>query len=156
MRMASQGSQVAVPEKFQKPFHKLTLGQLALARRQGAEWEVELAGPAGVRVPLHMVWIQAEVETVDRAADLLTVQEGGRRARVAGLRGLPVAADWVRAGQYVQVIGQFRGLEQGEPQVEGKTLRDLSSCRVARDLWPLEVAELHGLLAEQITVLAQH
>ena len=104
--MASQAGSVTVPEKFLKPFHKLSLDQLAGAKRKvgSSNWSVVLRGRKEVEVELHMVWVQGLVERRDREGDWLVLAEGGCRARVEALRATPGSgADWVQEGQYVQV-----------------------------------------------------
>lgn len=143
---------IQVPDKFFQPFYKLSLAQLAGATREGGIWRVHLSGPSPVSLEVHMVWLQAVVETVSKEGDSLVLEEGGTRVTVTGLSANPGGASWVSRGQYLQVIGQLRDIIQGEPRVECKTLRNLSEDRVVRDLWPLEVAELHNLLTERITI----
>lgn len=151
--MSSQSqSVITVPEKFYKPFYKLTLAQLAEAKKVESEWKVKLKGLTDLEVTLHMVWLQGCVESVGNIGDTLILSEEGKQVTVVGLSATPGGANWVKAGQYVQVIGQFKDVVQGETKIECKTLRDLSSCRIAKDLWPLEVAELHNLLTGKISI----
>ena len=153
--MASQKSQteVTVPDRFNKPFYKLALPQLTKARKERGEWVVGLEGGRGAVLALHMVWLQGVVQGLDRDRGSLELEEDGVRVKVVGLSGVPGAGEGVEVGNYVQVIGQVQGLEGGQVKVEAKVVRDLTSCKVARQLWPLEVRELHNLLSEQSTII---
>jgi len=137
-----------VPEKFLKPFYKVSLAQFNETWKREGVWRQRFGK---TEVELGMVWLQGVVETLDRENDWLEMSEEGARVRVLGVSSSPGGDAWVNEGQYIQVIGQPRG-EEGEPYVECKTLRDLTSSRVAKDLWPLEVAELQGLLGGRLTV----
>jgi len=137
-----------VPEKFLKPFYKISVAQLNGAWMRDAVWRQQFGK---TEVKLGMVWLQGVVETLDRENDWLEMSEENARVRVLGVSSSPGGDAWVNEGQYIQVIGQPRE-EEGKPYVECKTLRDLSSSRVAKDLWPLELAELQGLLGGRLTV----
>lgn len=144
----SQTTSLQVPEKFLKPFFKVSVAQLNEAWKREEVWRQQFGK---TKIELRMVWLQGVVENVDRENDWLEMSEEGARVRVLGVSSSPGGDAWVNEGQYIQVIGQPRG-EEGEPYVECKTLRDLTSSRVAKDLWPLEVAELQGLLGGRLTV----
>jgi len=141
-------SQQQVPEKFLKPFYKLSVAQLNGAWKREGVWKQQFGK---TEVELGMVWLQGVVESLDRENDWLEMSQGNARVRVLGVSSSPGGDAWVNEGQYIQVIGQPSG-EEGEPYVDCKTLRDLTSSRVAKDLWPLEVAELQGLLGVRLTV----
>lgn len=144
----SQQQQQQVPEKFLKPFYKLSVAQLNEAWKRDGVWRQQFGK---TEVELGMVWLQGVVELLDRENDWLEMSQEDARVRVLGVSSSPGGDAWVNEGQYIQVIGQPNG-EDGERYVECKTLRDLTSSRVAKDLWPLEVAELQGLLGGRLTV----
>lgn len=141
-------SQPQVPEKFLKPFYKVSVAQFNAAWKKEGVWRQKFGQN---EVELGMVWLQGMVERFDRENDWLEMSEDYAKVRVLGVSSSPGGSSWVNEGQYVQVIGQPRG-EEGRLNVICTTLRDLTSSRVAKDLWPLELAEVQGILAGRLTI----
>jgi len=137
-----------VQERFLKPFHKITIGQLNKAWKKEGAWRQYFGK---TEVELGMVWLQGVVENLDKDSDWLEISEEHNRVKVLGVSSSPGGDNWLQVGQYIQVIGQLKG-EESDPHVLCMNVRDLTLSRVAKDLWPLEVAELQGLLAGRLSI----
>ena len=140
-----------VPEKFHLPCYKLHLGQLGGGRWEGEKWLVDLGN--NTSVDACMVWLQGTVTAVEDEGDVVVIEDGGACCgKVVNCSSNPGAGcSWVRRGMYLQVVGQFLGKNKtSEVEVKCAKIVDLSDKNLLKQMWPLEVQELHNLIAGKV------
>jgi len=139
-------SQVTVPEKFLKPFYKVTLGQLLGGKWDNNDWKVNLDNNNAL--DCCMVWIQGTVIDCDK--EEVVLQDGTAQAKVVNINASPGGVSWIKKGLYIQVLGQILGLIQGKVHIKCTKMVDMSDNIHAKQMWELEVSELQNVLCGKI------
>lgn len=139
-------SQVTVPDKFLKPFYKVTLGQLLGGKWDNANWQVAL--DSNNALPCCMVWIQGTI--IDDRNEELMIQDSTGQAKVVNITASPGGVSWVNKGKYVQVLGQILGVIEGKAHIKCTKIVDMSDNSHAKQMWDLEVSELQNVLSGKI------
>ena len=147
--------EIAIPAKLLKPFYKVHVSDLISSEKVGeGEWSVRAEGGEGQgRLVCSMVWIQAEVARFCLAENWVEVVEGGSELRVVGVSSSPRGLHWIQQGQFVQVLGQ---LNNSNKEVVCTKIINLDNKKISRanskQLWDLEVSELHKVLTKKIKI----
>ena len=79
--------------------------------------------------------------------------EGGSKVRVVGISSSPGGLDWIQQGQFVQVLGQITTTSN---KIFCTKIINLDNKKLSRanskQLWDLEVSELHKVLTKKIKI----
>jgi len=149
-------AEIAIPDKLQAPFYKVHLADLVSSEKVGeGQWSVKTVGGQGQeRLTCSMVWLQAEVVRLSLSENWLEVVEGGSQVRVLGITSSPGGVDWIQQGQFVQVLGQLTNSTNNK--VVCTKIINLDNKKLSRanskQLWDLEVSDLHKVLAKKIKI----
>ena len=144
---------LTVPDNFYKPFYKVHIASLLAAEKVSEGLSVRAEG-SEERLNCRMVWLQGEIVKLSLSEDWLDLVEGDSQIRIINISATPGGADWVQPGQYVQVLGQ---IDCSNFKVHcTKIISLLESKKISRanskQLWDLEVAELHKVLTKRIKI----
>ena len=148
-------SEVTIVDKLLKPFYKVHVSDLISSEKVGeGQWSVKAVGGEGQeRLVCSMVWLQAEVVTLNIPENWLEVVEGGSKVRVVSISSSPGGVDWIQEGQFVQVLGQ---VTTANNKVLCTKIVNLDNKKLSRanskQLWDLEVSELHKVLTRKIKI----
>lgn len=137
---------VAVPDKFLKPFYKVTLGQLLGGKWDNTNWQVAL--DSNNVLPCYMVWVQGTI--IDDGNAELTVQDSTGQAKVVNTNASPGGVNWVKKGLYIQVLGQILGVFEGKAHIKCTKMVDMSDNSHSKQMWDLEVSELQNVLCGKV------
>ena len=143
-----------IADKLLKPFYKVHVSDLISSETVGeAQRSVKATGGEG-RLVCSMVWLQAEVVKFNISENWLEVVERGCQLRVVGINSSPGGLDWIKEGQFVQVLGQ---VTNSNTKVLCTKIINLDNKKLSRanstQLWDLEVSELHKVLTKKINIL---
>ena len=147
---------IPIPDKFFKPFYKLHLASLLESERVSGGWSVRAEGTEE-RLVCCMVWLQAEVAEINLEEGWVELEEEGSRVKVIKIRESPGGIEWLQPGQYVQVLGQL--IDHNNKVYCNKIIKLLEDNKISRSnckqLWDLEVTELHKVLTKKIKISEQ-
>ena len=144
--------EIVIADKLLKPFYKVHLSDLISSEKVGeGQWSVRAGGGEGQeRLVCSMVWLQAEVLRFSLSENWVELVEDGSEVRVVGTSSSPGGLDWIEQGQFVQVLGQLKNNKEVVCtkiiNLDNKELSKESS----KQLWDLEVSELHKILTKKI------
>ena len=143
-----------IPDKLFKPFYKVHVSDLISSEKVGeGQWSVKAVGGEGERLVCSMVWVQAEVVQVNLSDNWVELVEGGSKVRVVGISSSPGGLDWIQQGQFVQVLGQITTTNN---KIFCTKIINLDNKKLSRanskQLWDLEVSELHKVLTKKIKI----
>ena len=147
-------SEVRIVDKLLKPFYKVHVSDLISSEKVGeSQWSVRAVGGEDLeRLVCSMVWLQAEVVRLSLSENWLEVVEGGSQVRVLGITSSPGGVDWIQQGQFVQVLGQLNN----NKEVVCTKIINLDNKKISKasskQLWDLEVSELHKSLTKKIKI----
>ena len=146
-------SEFPLPEKFFKPYYKVHVASLLAGEKVPEGWSVNVLG-GEQRLVCREVWLQAEVVRLSLEHNWLELEEGGSLIKVTDINRVPGGPNWLQPGLYVQVLGE---LDSKSKQVHcSKIINLLADKKLSRDnckqLWNLEVTELHKLITKKIKI----
>ncbi|XP_062467860.1 recQ-mediated genome instability protein 2 [Pezoporus occidentalis] len=117
-------------------------------RGAGGTWQLGRAEAGRAPLCLRAVWMQGTVLEVERGG----VRGGSARLRddsgpftVLGVEEVPKGRPCLSAGKYVMVMGVVRSCSP-EPVLRAIKMTDLSENPVHKDMWSLEVEDLHRVI----------
>ena len=142
-----------IADNFLEPFYKVHIASLLAAERVSNRLSVKAEG-SEERLKCHMVWLQGEVVKFNLSEDWLDLVEGESQLRIINISKSPAGTNWLQSGQYVQVLGQ---IDCSIFKIHcTKIINLLENKKISRanckQLWDLEVAELHKLLSNKIKI----
>ena len=146
--------EITIADKLFQPFYKVHVSDLISSEKVGeSQWSVKAAG-GEARLVCSMVWLQAEVVRLSLEHNWLELEEGGSLIKVTDINRVPGGPNWLQPGLYVQVLGE---LDSKSKQVHcSKIINLLADKKLSRDnckqLWNLEVTELHKLITRKIKI----
>ena len=144
--------EIVIADKLLKPFYKVHVSDLISSEKVGeGQWSVRAVGGEGQeRLVCSMVWLQAEVLKFSLSENWVELVEGGSEVRVVGTSSSPGGLDWIQQGQFVQVLGQLNN----NKEVVCTKIINLDNKKLSKEsskqLWDLEVSELHKILTKKI------
>ena len=144
--------EITIADKLYQPFYKVHVSDLISSEKVGeCQWSVKATG-GETRLVCSMVWLQAEVVKLNLSENWLEVVERGGQLRVVGINSSPGGVDWIKEGQFIQVLGQVKT----NTKVLCTKIINLDNKKLARanstQLWDLEVSELHKVLSKKINI----
>ncbi|KAM4631960.1 recQ-mediated genome instability protein 2 [Discoglossus pictus] len=130
--------------QFSSPPVKMLAGRLAqCVKRPGAPPTFWLEQEAGRALEVSLVWMQGLVMEVrpDRGTTV-RLSDGTRGFTVCGAGKVPKGRPCLERGKYVMVMGVVLSCSP-EPILRAVKITDLSDNPIHRDMWTLEVEDLH-------------
>ncbi|XP_059717211.1 recQ-mediated genome instability protein 2 [Haemorhous mexicanus] len=127
---------------------KVLAAQLRRAERgAGGTWELRRAAAGRAPLFLRAVWMQGTVLEVQRGAEGGTarLQDSSGAFTVLGVEQVPQGRPCLSAGKYVMVMGVVRSCSP-EPILRAIKMTDLSENPIHKNMWNLEVEDLHRVI----------
>ncbi|NWH82126.1 RMI2 protein, partial [Piaya cayana] len=113
-------------------------------RGAGGTWLLCRAALGRAPLSLHAVWMQGAVLEL-RGGGEARLQDGSGTFTVLGLQRVPRGRRGLGAGMYVMVMGVVKSCSP-EPVLQAIKVTDLSENPVHKDMWSLEVEDLHRII----------
>ncbi|NWQ91370.1 RMI2 protein, partial [Burhinus bistriatus] len=117
-------------------------------RGAGGTWQLCRAEAGRAPLRLRAVWMQGTVLEVERGGacgGLARLQDGSGPFTVLGVEEVPKGRPCLSAGNYVMVMGVVQSCSP-EPVLRAIKMTDLSENPVHKNMWSLEVEDLHRVL----------
>ncbi|NXJ60917.1 RMI2 protein, partial [Rostratula benghalensis] len=117
-------------------------------RGAGGTWELSRAEAGRAPLRLRAVWMQGTVLEVERGGargGSARLQDGSGPFTVLGVEEVPKGRPCLGAGNYVMVMGMVRSCSP-EPVLRAIKMTDLSENPVHKNMWNLEVEDLHRVI----------
>ncbi|NXE34995.1 RMI2 protein, partial [Ptilorrhoa leucosticta] len=116
-------------------------------RNAGGTWELRRAAAGRAPLSLRAVWMQGTVLEVQRGASggSARLQDGSGAFTVLGVEQVPQGRPCLSAGKYVMVMGVVRSCSP-EPVLRAIKMTDLSENPIHKNMWDLEVEDLHRVI----------
>ncbi|NXJ96796.1 RMI2 protein, partial [Corythaixoides concolor] len=117
-------------------------------RGAGGTWELGRAEAGRAPLRLRAVWMQGTVLEVERGGargGSARLQDGSGPFTVQGVEEVPKGRPCLSAGKYVMVMGVVRSCSP-EPVLRAIKMTDLSENPVHKNMWSLEVEDLHRVI----------
>ncbi|KAM6379273.1 recQ-mediated genome instability protein 2 [Pluvialis apricaria] len=113
-------------------------------RGAGGTWQLGRAEAGRAPLRLRAVWMQGTVLEVERGGSA-RLQDGSGPFTVLGVEEVPKGRPCLSAGNYVMVMGVVRSCSP-EPVLRAIKMTDLSENPVHKNMWTLEVEDLHRVI----------
>ncbi|XP_076207617.1 recQ-mediated genome instability protein 2 [Aptenodytes patagonicus] len=117
-------------------------------RGAGGTWQLGRAEAGRAPLRLRAVWMQGTVLEVERGGapgGSARLQDGSGAFTVLGVEEVPKGRPCLSAGKYVMVMGVVRSCSP-EPILRAIKMTDLSENPVHKNMWSLEVEDLHRVI----------
>uniref|UniRef100_A0A672TWS0 RecQ-mediated genome instability protein 2 n=2 Tax=Strigops habroptila TaxID=2489341 RepID=A0A672TWS0_STRHB len=117
-------------------------------RGAGGTWQLVRAEAGRAPLCLRAVWMQGTVLEVERGGPRggsARLQDGSGPFTVLGVEEVPKGRPCLSPGKYVMVMGIVRSCSP-EPVLRAIKMTDLSENPVHKDMWSLEVEDLHRVI----------
>ncbi|XP_061232067.1 recQ-mediated genome instability protein 2 isoform X2 [Neopsephotus bourkii] len=117
-------------------------------RGAGGTWQLVRAEAGRAPLCLRVVWMQGTVLEVERGGargGSARLHDDSGPFTVLGVEEVPKGRPCLSAGKYVMVMGVVRSCSP-EPVLRALKMTDLSENPVHKDMWSLEVEDLHRVI----------